>query len=1480
MYIVDAHTARQIRGYLRDVGINIRDAEKRRQLLFLTRDDAYMREGVFNPQGMISLLHQETQKALGEGFSGLRVTGEMTWALRGLPGSERLIEYETLLNEFFPGSPCIGLCQYDARRFPADILLDVLRTHPIAVVGTRIYANVYYISPEELQAGKSDQFTLDRWLLTLEENQRLTDGLRERTRALEERVKELECLRQVRELVSRDDLSVTELLQAVLDPIRSGWRWPERIGVRIEHGGSFYATEGFEENRWRIATPILQHETQVGTLEVAYPDPPPEPDPFLPEERSLLHDLSVRLGHALASRHDMGKILHLNGVLRAIRNVNQLIVREHDVGALIQHACELLVEARGVVCTWIALVDERGQPTRWAGTGTSDEMAALITMWRKSGPPLCVEQAISGDGLAIVEDAMACTACPMSAHCGPSAGVAVPLSHAGRIHGVLVAGAPSAFTGDPEELDLFREIAADLGYALSTIRLEEDRREGERRLAQLMANLPGIAYRCRNDRDWTMEFVSEGCRDLLGYEPEALVGNRDVAYGDLIHPDDRQAVWDDIHEAVARRAAFTLTYRMRTATGEERWVWERGVAVASEGGEITLEGFITDITELVKAQATLQESEERYRTLFEQTGNPILVIDREGIYIQANDAACAFLERTREEIVGRNVVDTIPPGADATDVMRLHRDLWERGGRIETDYWVNGKQKTLDLTITPGMWKGKPVVWGLGTDITDRKQAAEALELAEQKYRLLVGHLPAVVYTVELGEVNRTTYISPQVEALLGYSPEEWLADPDLWISCIHPDDRERAVAEVRRRDVAGQPLDIEYRVVARNGGVRWLRNVTTLVDSGNGALRHSHGVLFDITNRRQAELDLLAEKNWSEAIICGAPNIIIGLGENSRILIFNRYAEKLTGYAAEEVLGKEWIEVFIPEEMRREIRGIWEQIVAGGYIEHRYENAIQTKAGEQRVVRWSNTVLTEDSRFKMVLSIGEDITDRRRAEEERARLVQRLTVLHRVSQEVARASLGPEQVYATIHRATGELMPADAFVISLRTGGDEAEAVYLWDRGGRSPPARILKGEGLTWQVITAGKPVVVRDMLAEETPGIHFGSDERVRSILAVPLTTGAQAIGMLSTQSYRPDAYSEEDLGILGMLAAHAAAAIESARLLEHLRASEERYRELVEDVTDIIFAADGDGIVTYISPAVQALGGYAPEEITGRSFAQFVHADDRPMVAEALQRTLADHPEPLEHRVIGKVGQVVWVRSLSKAFYENGRPMGIRGVLSDITERKLAEEELRESYAKVRRMFDDIVNVLASTIELRDPYTAGHQRRVAELVAALGSELDLPPEGLNGLRIAGLVHDVGKVVVPAEILSKPGQLSELEMYLVRAHPEAGFNVLRGIDFPWPVAEIVYQHHERLDGSGYPRGLKGDDVLFEARILAIADVVEAMSSHRPYRPALGIEAALAEIEAGKDRLYDPRVVDACVSVFRKGFTFNEDEGRQAQL
>ena len=178
-----------------------------------------------------------------------------------------------------------------------------------------------------------------------------------------------------------------------------------------------------------------------------------------------------------------------------------------------------------------------------------------------------------------------------------------------------------------------------------------------------------------------------------------------------------------------------------------------------------------------------------------------------------------------------------------------------------------------------------------------------------------------------------------------------------------------------------------------------------------------------------------------------------------------------------------------------------------------------------------------------------------------------------------------------------------------------------------------------------------------------------------------------------------------------------------------------------------------------------------------------------------------------------------------------------------------------------------STIAATVEMRDPYTAGHQRRVAELAEAIAREMGLPEDEVHGIHLAGVIHDLGKIKIPAEILAMPTRLTELELQMVRTHAQAGYDILKEIDFPWPIAQFVLQHHERLDGSGYPGGLKGSDILLGARILAAADTVEAMSSHRPYRPGLGLEAALEEITRRRGSLYDADVVDACLKLFREG-------------
>ncbi len=205
-------------------------------------------------------------------------------------------------------------------------------------------------------------------------------------------------------------------------------------------------------------------------------------------------------------------------------------------------------------------------------------------------------------------------------------------------------------------------------------------------------------------------------------------------------------------------------------------------------------------------------------------------------------------------------------------------------------------------------------------------------------------------------------------------------------------------------------------------------------------------------------------------------------------------------------------------------------------------------------------------------------------------------------------------------------------------------------------------------------------------------------------------------------------------------------------------------------------------------------------------------------------------------------------------------------------KMVEERtaaLQESMAKVRKALEGSIHAMALTVEMRDPYTAGHQQRVAKLAATVAEEMGMDRERVEGLRMAGVVHDIGKIAIPAAILSKPGRITEIEFNLIKIHPQVGYDILKTIEFPWPIAQIVIQHHERINGSGYPSGLSGDDILMEAKILGVADVVEAMGSHRPYRPALGMDKALEEISQKRDVLYEGAVVDACLSLFReKGF------------
>jgi putative nucleotidyltransferase with HDIG domain/PAS domain S-box-containing protein len=272
---------------------------------------------------------------------------------------------------------------------------------------------------------------------------------------------------------------------------------------------------------------------------------------------------------------------------------------------------------------------------------------------------------------------------------------------------------------------------------------------------------------------------------------------------------------------------------------------------------------------------------------------------------------------------------------------------------------------------------------------------------------------------------------------------------------------------------------------------------------------------------------------------------------------------------------------------------------------------------------------------------------------------------------------------------------------------------------------------------------------------------------------------------------------------------------------------------------------------------------------QKFLGIVHQDDRQAIEIAFAESL-QHKKPFqtEFRLQMKDGRIKHILEKCETTYdENGKPLRSLGTMQDITTSKLVEQLLRDERQVLEHALEGTLHTVSLAAELRDPYTAGHQRRVADLAVAIAKEMGLPKEKTHGIQLAAQIHDLGKINVPAEILAKPGKLSEIEFMLIKTHPETGFEILKDVDFPWPIADILAQHHEKMDGSGYPHGLKGDQILLEARILTVADIVEAISSHRPYRPTLGIEAAIEEIKRGRGTAYDPQVVDACLKLFREG-------------
>ena len=513
---------------------------------------------------------------------------------------------------------------------------------------------------------------------------------------------------------------------------------------------------------------------------------------------------------------------------------------------------------------------------------------------------------------------------------------------------------------------------------------------------------------------------------------------------------------------------------------------------------------------------------------------------------------------------------------------------------------------------------------------------------------------------------------------------------------------------------------------------------------------------------------------------------------------------------------------------------------LSGEEFDHVYQLRAIGKTGQVRWIELSAVRLLWDEKPASLVFLN-DVTERKRAEEVLRRHEQEFRALaENATDIVARYDREKRHLYinSAVQRLTG--VPREAFI--GKTNGElgaPEDLARSWEEAGQEV-FETRQGKVVEYEMPTQNGH---GHFEARITP--EFAQDGSVESVLVVSRD--------ITDRKHAEDA----------------------------LRESEKRYRLLAENVTDVIWVTDIDLRPTYVSPSVERLLGFGLEESLSRGLEEALAPSSIDIVRDTLakwaaaddgahENTEVIHPVEVEFQ--RRDGSTVWADTTVTVLRgPDGRPAQFMGVLHDVTERKRAEEQLQQSFTKLEKTLEGTIQAIRSMVDTRDRYTAGHQQRVTELSCAIAEAMGLSSEQVQAIRIAGVLHDVGKIVLPTEILSKPGRLSEIELSMIRTHSKAGYDILKSIEFPWPIARMVLQHHERLNGSGYPDSLSGEGILLEARILAVADVVEAMSSHRPYRPALSLDEALDEIAKNSGVLYDPQVVDACVRVFREGaFSF----------
>jgi PAS domain S-box-containing protein/putative nucleotidyltransferase with HDIG domain len=952
---------------------------------------------------------------------------------------------------------------------------------------------------------------------------------------------------------------------------------------------------------------------------------------------------------------------------------------------------------------------------------------------------------------------------------------------------------------------------------------EKAGREGAERQLDLATRAGGIG---------TFEWDIAANR-LAWNEQHALLWNTTLAafpgtfeaFASQVHPDDMDLLTAEIAASRKHGREFALEFRVRRPDGGVRWIAARGRFVDDAPDKPgRMYGTVLDVTRSHEDQAERMRLLGLINSIISGSTDAIFVKDLQGRYLLVNAPVLAAFGKPEAEVLGRTDAELFPQ-QDATELMARDRVVRERGVTDTYEEAVHTALGVRTFLATKGpIFDGNGWVnglFGIARDITDRVQAAAAMAESESRYRMMFAANPQPMWVLDAADF-RILEVNEAAVATYGYPREEFLA---MDVVALRPEE-ERGRFRAHLAGLKGG--------LAEGGHWKHMRRDGSLMD----VVTRSHDIDWngrrawlvlatDVTEQEKAARALAESELRYRLLFQDNPHPMWVFDTATlRMLAVNDMAVAHYGYSREEFLAMTIMDLRPPEDgprLQAHLASHPDGANDAGYWRHRLKDGTEIDVHiAVHATDWNGTPA------KVILSI--DVTAQRRAEAELRDALQMLEL--------------------TVEG--GEIGTWDWDLQTDRTSYNARWARMLGYEVAELEP-NFSTWERLMHPDDLAGAKAKVQACIQGETPA--YESEHRLRHKDGHWVWVLDKGKVTMHDTAGRAVRLSGTHLDISRRKRTDAALAEERLQL------------RAVVDQTIVGMYVIQDGRVAFCNQRYADILGYGnPEQLAGVEMLGLIAPEFRDTAIENVRKRVAGEVKSMayEMALVRRDGSRVEVGVHGNAATWRGRPAVI-GVLQDISDKKRAEESIQRYIKQIEDAFLRTVEVASALSEMRDPYTAGHERRVAELAVAIGRELGQGESELEGLRVAGMLHDVGKILVPAEILAKPGKLSPVEYELVKGHVDAGWNVLKNVEFPWPVADMVRQHHERLDGTGYPLGLKGEAILPQSRIMAVADTVEAMSSHRPYRPGLGIEPALKEIERGRGSIYDPAVVDACLRLFR---------------